>query len=284
MSKFGRSVAIDSTSTHAIVGDDGRGKAGVFGRPNPSTALGWQETQLVTETPTASPTIDDEFGWDVQMNSDYVVVGASGYDNTGPAPIRTGWVENSGISGTIRAAYVFYRNPITGWSHNTADQGSAQLLGTSFSRSFGHAVAITPDSTFIFVTSPEIATFSIFTRKLDRINWNADPMVQDKPVARNAEQPYCKWSGAGDEFMHFGYAIDATNTDVIVGANAQPFDNFADKYNCAFVVRSFYCILFLSFNCILLSSCRCSSLHILPPPSPPGTEVPTHCAKQPVGN
>ena len=254
LSYFGQSVAI--SGDYAIVGakkgNSGTGSAYIFYK-DPSTGWPATETKIVNASDAAS---GDLFGWSVSISGDYAIVGARGDNSSaGSAYVfekdegGTGnWGQAEKITASDAAssdsfgrtvsisgdyaivgavgdesytgsAYIFYRDPSTGWPANQTKKITASDAATG--DQFGWSVAISGDYAIIgaFVSNGATGSAYIFYKD-PSTGW---PATETKIVTASD-------AAAGDQF---GYSVAISGDYAIVGSRWD--DDTADNSGSVYI-------------------------------------------------
>lgn len=169
------------------------------------TENGWiQEAYLKASNPDAN----DQFGFDVDIDGDRLVVGATGEDGsgTGVNPINNNAASRSG------AAYIFVRE-----GGEWIEQAYLKAFNTSANDQFGHAVAISLDTVVIGAIAEDNSGGGI--NPPDN-NSSVDVGAAYVFVDNNgswSQQAYLKPTNP-DRNDNFGFSVAASGNTVIVGS------------------------------------------------------------------
>lgn len=193
--EFGWSVAIDGDDiVVGAVGDgNGAGAAYVY------TLAGatWLEQTKLTASDGES---GDNFGWDVDIDGDDIIVGATGDDDQGV---------DSG------AAYVFGNDGLS-WSQEIKLTGSS----ASDAAHFGSSVALDGDVALVGAGGQSEGTGAAYVFKDVSGTWTEHAMI----VARDGEP--------GD---YFGSAVDVDSGNAVIGVPGD--DDFGEDSGSAYIVK-----------------------------------------------
>jgi len=189
VSIYNNVIAVGSKS-HDL-GESNKNYGAVFVYSKPSS--GWVDMTETAKLTSSDKMPNDEFGTSVKIYDDVIIAGAPKDDVDDDSPN-----ENSG------SAYIFAK-PSSGWStsNETAKLTSSDVSNIAY---FGTSVSIFADDIVIGAyQNDNIGSAYVYTKPID--GW----------ATTNTETAKLT-SSTSTNYSHFGFAVDISNSNIVVGA------------------------------------------------------------------